>query len=384
MTGLNPISFFESISVDKNNESGFQFSKSFSDQLKADANAIHNYNNAINSGIEPTKALKIHMAGASSEAIAFAKSMQTTKAPVTDFITQQKMAQVSLTAQKTGLKNIKPLLDEYNSGCKNTGLTQQQFAEAVGESNKVAGNYLSGLNGGKATMRGYVSSLVSAKAATIGLQAATIALNAAISMGVMLAIQLVIKAFDELIETNEEVAESAKKAMDEYKQAQETLKSNKATIEEISSDYEKLSKGVDKLGNNVSLSASEYERYHEVVNKVADMFPEMVSGYDSEGNAILNTKGKVEELTEAYQKQAQAARDALVYSGQDVFKNFQNNTVGGSLDGLTLFTMTDAKASKQIRALEKALDKSNSLESLYNDTDMAYLGFVHKLFSRLW
>ena len=373
MTGLNPISFFESISVDKNNESGFQFSKSFSDQLKADANAIHNYNNAINSGIEPTKALKIHMAGASSEAIAFAKSMQTTKAPVTDFITQQKMAQVSLTAQKTGLKNIKPLLDEYNSGCKNTGLTQQQFAEAVGESNKVAGNYLSGLNGGKATMRGYVSSLVSAKAATIGLQAATIALNAAISMGVMLAIQLVIKAFDELIETNEEVAESAKKAMDEYKQAQETLKSNKATIEEISSDYEKLSKGVDKLGNNVSLSASEYERYHEVVNKVADMFPEMVSGYDSEGNAILNTKGKVEELTEAYQKQAQAARDALVYSGQDVFKNFQNNTVGGSLDGLTLFTMTDAKASKQIRALEKALDKSNSLESLYNDTDMAYL-----------
>ena len=139
-----------------------------------------------------------------------------------------------------------------------------------------------------------------------------------------------------------------------------------------------------KLGNNVSLSASEYERYHEVVNKVADMFPDMVSGYDSEGNAILNTKGKVEELTEAYQKQAQAARDALVYSGKDVFKNFQNNTVGGSLDGLTLFTMTDAKASKQIRALEKALDKSNSLESLYNDTDMAYLGFVHKLFSRLW
>ena len=61
-------------------------------------------------------------------------------------------------------------------------------------------------------MRGYVSSLVSAKAATIGLQAATIALNAAISMGVMLAIQLVIKAFDELIKTNEEVAESAKKA----------------------------------------------------------------------------------------------------------------------------------------------------------------------------
>lgn len=373
MTGFNPISFYESISIDKDKKSSFQFSESFWNELHRDTDAIQKYNNAINSGIEPTKALKIHMAGASSEAIAFAKSMQTTKAPVTDFITQQKMAQVSLMAQKTGLKNIKPLLDEYNSGCKNTGLTQQQFAEAVGESNKVAGNYLSGLNGGKATMRGYVGSLISAKAATIGLQAATIALNAAISMGVMLAIQFVIKAFDELIKTNEEVAESAKKAMDEYKQAQETLKSNKATIEEISSDYEKLSKGVDKLGNNVSLSASEYERYHEVVNKVADMFPDMVSGYDSEGNAILNTKGKVEELTEAYQKQAQAARDALVYSGQDVFKNFQNNTVGGSLDGLTLFTMTDAKASKQIRALEKALDKSNSLESLYNDTDMAYL-----------
>lgn len=367
-------------SLVKNVGGGYSFNSDFVESLESDTVSLNKFNAAIASGVKKEKAFQLHMETASTAAQDFARNMNTTNLTVADFVKQHKMQQVSIDAQSTKLQNVRLLLDEYNSGldttgniCKNTGLAQQDFAEAVGESNRIAGNYLKGLNGGQATMRGYVSSLISAKAATIGLQAATIALNAAISMGVMLAIQFVIKAFDELITTNEEVAESAKKAMDEYKQAQETLKSNKATIEEISSDYEKLSKGVDKLGNNVSLSASEYERYHEVVNKVADMFPDMVSGYDSEGNAILNTKGKVEELTEAYQKQAQAARDALVYSGQDVFKNFQNNTVGGSLDGLTLFTMTDAKASKQIRALEKALDKSNSLESLYNDTDMAYL-----------
>ena len=316
------------------------------------------------------------MVNASASAQAFALKMKETGASVDDFVKKQKMQEVALVSQNKSLENVRSLLNEYNLGCKNVGLSQQEFAQSIGQSNRVLGNYLSGVGNGGATMGGYVKSLVSAKLATVGLQAATIALNTAISMGVALAIQTIITLCDKLIVTEKEVAEAAEKAMSQYKEAQETLKSNKATIDEISSDYEKLSKGVDKFGNNISLSTSEYERYHEITSKIKNMFPEMISGYDSEGNAIVKTKGDVEALTKAYEEQAQAARQSLLYEGNKIFENYKNNTEGGFFDGWTAFTISDAKIDQQIRAIEKILDESKSEADLFNDFDMTALTSV--------
>ena len=127
----------------------------------------------------------------------------------------------------------------------------------------------------------------------------------------------------------EEAKQAAQEILNAYKDAQNTLKSNKNTINEISSDYERLSKGVDDFGNNISLTTDEYKKYNEITNKIADMFPEMISGYTKEGNAILSCKGNVEELTKAYEAAAQAARQAAIAGGNDVFesskKEYSNN-----------------------------------------------------------
>lgn len=134
----------------------------------------------------------------------------------------------------------------------------------------------------------------------------------------------------------EEAKQAAQEILNAYKDAQNTLKSNKNTINEISSDYERLSKGVDDFGNNISLTTDEYKKYNEITNKIADMFPEMISRYTKEGNAILLCKGNVEELTKAYEAAAQAARQAAIAGGNDVFKSskkeYSNNpktTLGG-------------------------------------------------------
>lgn len=118
-----------------------------------------------------------------------------------------------------------------------------------------------------------------------------------------------------------EIEQAVRETLNTYKDAQNTLRSNKATIDEISSDYERLSKGVDDFGNNISLTTDEYKKYNEIVNKIADMFPEMISGYTKEGNAILSCKGNVEELTKAYEAAAQAARQAAIAGGGEVFKS---------------------------------------------------------------
>lgn len=273
------------------------------------------------------------MASASVAAQNFATKMQESGLSVNDFIKAQKYSAVSFAAQDKSLTNVRSLLDEYNLGltttgniCKNTGLAQQDFAKAVGESNKVAGNYLGNLNGSKASMHGYIGSLISAKVATIGLQVATSALNMGLTMLVSWGISLFVK---NVIQAKERTKEAAEEVISKYKEAQETLKSNKSTIDEISSDYERLSKGVDKFGNNISLSTTEYEKYHEITNKIANMFPEMIAGYDSQGNAIIKNKGKVEELTKAYEAQTLAAKQAYLQGASDIYDDTRNQFESG-------------------------------------------------------
>lgn len=152
-----------------------------------------------------------------------------------------------------------------------------------------------------------------------------------IAKGILIgaAISVVTMALGKLISNMTKAGKEAKKTASEissaYDNAQKSLKSNKSTIDEISKDYEKLSSGVDKFGNNISLTTDEYKKYNEIVNKIADMFPTMVTGYTEEGNAILSIKGNVEELTEAYETMAQAARQAAIAGSGTVFEEFKTN-----------------------------------------------------------
>ena len=118
------------------------------------------------------------------------------------------------------------------------------------------------------------------------------------------------KVFDTLTTSSKEAAEAAKEASDAYKESQNSLKSNRQIINEIGLEYDKLSDGVDQFGNNISLTTEEFDRYHEICNKIADMYPNLVRSYDEQGNAILKLKGKVEELNAEYDKQQlKAARE---------------------------------------------------------------------------
>lgn len=147
----------------------------------------------------------------------------------------------------------------------------------------------------------------------------------AITMVTTAAFTALITAIDNLHKSQKELNESAQEVIDTYKSAKEELSKTKTTIDGLSEDFKNLSHGVDQFGNNISLSTAEYERYNEIVNQIADMFPEMVTGYTAEGNAILSCKGNVDALTEAYEAQAAAARQAAIAGSGDVFKTFKNN-----------------------------------------------------------
>ena len=51
-----------------------------------------------------------------------------------------------------------------------------------------------------------------------------------------------------------------------------------------------FAKGVSAAGENVSLTAEQFKEYHDITNQIAEKFPSLINGFDSEGNAILKNK----------------------------------------------------------------------------------------------
>ena len=170
---------------------------------------------------------------------------------------------------------------------------------------------------------------------TDGLIAGVKTLSAGIGVGttallgfsaVLTGILIGVRIFDAVTTSTEEAAEAAEKAAQAYEKSQSSLKSNRQTIDEIGSEYERLSGGVDQFGRNLSLTSTEYERYHEICNQIANMYPHLVRSYDEQGNAVLNLTGKVRELNAEYEKQRiNSARENL-QNLSDYQENFDNLT----------------------------------------------------------
>ena len=226
-----------------------------------------------------------------------------------------------------------PAIKEFNS--LQSAEEQAKFLNSLKETNPELANYITKImessdvtnkngvvtNNAEASQIGYTKSLAKTTAQTMGLKIATVALNAAITMGIGLLISFAVSGITKLINKQKELKKSAEETINTYNDAKSKLRNNKAVIDELSDDYKRLSSGVDAFGKNISLTTDEYKRYNEIINKIADMFPEMISGYTKEGNAILSCKGNVDELTKAYEAAAQAARQAAIAGGGEVFKS---------------------------------------------------------------
>ena len=257
------------------------------------------------------------MREASVAAQQYAQNTNVASLSVDNFVTQQKMSQVSSLAQGKSLGNIKTLLNEYNSslsatanGVTNCGLKQADFVNSVGQSNSILGKYLTGLNGANASMKGYIGTLIASKAATIGLRIATTALNAVIGMGIGLIVSWIMSGIATFIESIKESCKSAEEKLADLNtkfqeissKAQETAKNFqqlKSSVADIAPRFAELSKGVDSFGNNISLTDDEYTEFLKLNNEIAEMFPELNMGFDSNGNAMLALTGSADTLEQS-------------------------------------------------------------------------------------
>lgn len=152
---------------------------------------------------------------------------------------------------------------------------------------------------------------------------ATIALNAAFAahpyamilgiIGAIAGITAAIIAYKNsvngMIKSNQKLIESNKEAynslVDESKEYSNKADSLKSTYD----DYLTATKGS--------------EEYYEAVNKIAELSPDLVVGYDNEGNAIIANNEKIKEQIEYYKELAKAKQEA---ARQEAIENIGEET----------------------------------------------------------
>lgn len=140
-------------------------------------------------------------------------------------------------------------------------------------------------------------------------------------LGIVSAVAVVIGslafAYDKVAQSVENTREKVKELKSEFDGQVATANNNAKRIEEIIDKYDKLSDGVNQLGENISLTNDEYAEYNSLTNEIADMFPTLVQGYTDEGNAIINLKGNIESLRDAYIEARKEAYNLLIVTGED-------------------------------------------------------------------
>lgn len=140
-----------------------------------------------------------------------------------------------------------------------------------------------------------------------------IALSSALTVGLGVAISVAMVGITKLINKNKELRESV----------ENTIKTTRENISDNINNIQMLSDIKDEYGtlyrkNNRSFE--EEERYLELNNKIAQISPELVSGYDAQGNAILNLKGNVDGLIESLKEKNRIENLKVVADWDNIVK----------------------------------------------------------------
>lgn len=191
--------------------------------------------------------------------------------------------------------------------------TKSSFGDAA----EFASQYATQL--GEATVKTKLLTLAG-KAGNIALNAFTGFLVGAAIDGMISLIKYVSTMRQRSIDTATEITKAWKEAEDKL----EDMKSSVKSLADSYDEFEKLSKGVSAYGENLSLTADEYNRYHEISNQIADLFPSLIVGYDSQYNAVVKLKNGVADLNAEYEKAARAQRNQVITEAGDALKGLQD------------------------------------------------------------
>lgn len=196
----------------------------------------------------------------------------------------------NISKSASGMSKLSTAFERYNSLSTKSASFQKAYNNALVNNNTALGKYLSGLNGAKATMGGYIKSLVSAKVATIGLQVASLALNTAITMGVSLAISSLVSQITKWANAQEDARRKAIELTNTYKE-------QKNSLDWQIKKYKELKETLDKGNLSTDESRSIKEQLLEIQNSLIESYGDEASNIDLVNGKYREQLGLLGELS---------------------------------------------------------------------------------------
>lgn len=193
--------------------------------------------------------------------------------------------------------------------------------------------------------------------------------NFGAAMLIETALSVVIKVIDDYTKRFENRAKEVKAKAEEWESELSTVESNEKSVKSIQDEYFKLADGVDAYGNNISLTSDQYDRYIELSNQIANMYPQIVDSYDAQGNAILKCKDNADLLTQSLKESKDAYYNTIVANGSETWDNAMKNIAADS--GETYNNQLEA-IEKVREAISKAQSEGKSLRISQAGTDVDY------------
>ncbi len=243
---------------------------------------------------------------------------------LTGFINGWKDAGVS-----TAVENVESLGEAVETTATSSGNLAQKTSTAT----KVIGGLTKATSKGKngfekfgSAIRGGLQGLTGNAELFSGLSSTALTAIGGVTAGLG-AVAIGITTLNKLTNSTKETKAATQEATESYETQRTTLMQNNSAISGYKKELSSLMEGVTKSGKNVSLTSDQFERYHEIVNDIADKLPSLVKGYDSEGNAILSLSKNMEELDSAYtDSMLDNSYNNLVH--QNTYKDNLNNALG--------------------------------------------------------
>lgn len=182
---------------------------------------------------------------------------------------------------------------------------------------------------------------------------------------------------DKSFMTGAEAAEVTSKNIENYTSSSKAIEENISTVEGLRDKFEELSKGVSSSGENISLTAEQFQEYNDIVSQLVAINPALVQGYNDENQAIIDKNNSIERTIELLKQQRVEEAKNAVYGGtsendggktnaqvaflasKDEYKKAKQNQqmVGNQIETFINNAFTQAVADKQGYKVKNILQK---------------------------
>ena len=198
-------------------------------------------------------------------------------------------------------------------------------------------------------------------------QFVSIAANMAIATAASMAVSAIYNGIKYVLEYDENIIKKGQEAEATIRDINEAYAETESKTKSLGERYNELRKGVtfSADGNavaNVKLTEDEYEEFLSINNQLADLYPELISGQDAQGNSLVDLGDNAKTATDKLNEYLAVQKDIANY---EIASNMQ--------DVINGIVKENKQLDEQLEDLDAQKNKLNAIASPEEISDNAFV-----------